>query len=191
MSVYNDIGDPTRCFGLPSESAEMSAGEQLFDVQVLLSELSDNCPGPCQIGVNADSNPDVGNALNALAGSYDVDVVWTDISMSNPGVLPGFTPNTLNGFKTCQGICFTVGDKNISNCFTSVSCDPRSFMQPAVTRSLGTPKIPSRPAKFASQGSMQVVPALSMADSCSKLYALQILLGVSSDSGLLAFCGGQ
>ncbi|HEX3094176.1 MAG TPA: RHS repeat-associated core domain-containing protein, partial [Candidatus Angelobacter sp.] len=167
MCLYDDIGNPTRCFGMPSESADMAAGEQMFDVQVLLSELSETCPGPCQIGVNADSNPDVINALNALAASYGVDIVWTDISINNPGTLPGFTPNTLNGFEKCQGICFTVGDKNIWNCFSSVSCDPRSFMQPAVSRSLGTPKIPKRPAKFASQGSTQIVPALSAPDSCS------------------------
>jgi RHS repeat-associated protein len=141
MCLYDDLGNPTRCFGLPTESKEMTDGEQLFDLEVLLTLIQNNCPGPCSIGVNADSDPNIVNALNDLAASYGVDVVWVDISVSNPPALPGFSANF---GANCKDICFTVGSANIWNCFTSVSCDPRKFMQPAVSRSLGIPQIPTR-----------------------------------------------
>jgi hypothetical protein len=66
-----------------------------------------------------------------------------------------------------------------------------SSIPPVINRSLGTPKIPQLPAKFRTTGSSQIVPLLTNANACSGLYAWQILLGAGSDSGLLAFCGGD
>jgi len=66
-----------------------------------------------------------------------------------------------------------------------------SSIPPVVNRSLGTPKVPQLPAKFRATGSSQIVPLLTNANACSGLYAWQILLGAGSDSGLLAFCGGE
>ena len=175
MCLYDDQGNPTKCFGLPTASKEMTEGELFYDVQVAVAFMFNNCTTTVcgVIYVNDNTNPGVLDALQRLETTRPTDLVNQDIYRDNTSALPvlslkvGITPT-------------------FWSCFSSPTCDPRTFLQPAVSRSLGSPKIPTRRLPPPRPAVPAAMPATDFEEGTDQLEPVPLELLMPRQYGLYA-----